>query len=394
MADGISSLNSISWGTSTGGSAVSAESTLTLGVDRADTRIPPDTSHLWGAALNNAKNLLLAMSATFKSGTRLGVATQSSSPFAANEQGLWVDNSGNLKFAYGGVSNTLFSVALGTKGDLITYTGAAVAVQGTGGAGNNGFVLTADSTQANGIKWAAGGVTWPLANGTSTDTFNYAGTFGGTSTAYSFSSTNAPSGLGDDFFTWAPSGTKRGSVKYNPGTDNFQIVSPSAFVDFFDNNSSGLRIQNGVSTQLLSAGVAVVTSTQTAVVGSGSNTLGTAATTWTETYSKRYATLTQAVAASTNLTIGTVNGDHIRLSLSATAISTLTVNAGLAGEVLRVEVIQDATGSRTIPTTWTNVVFAGGTYTATTTANKRDILTLVYDATAAKWYESARSMNL
>jgi hypothetical protein len=154
MADGISSLNTISWGTSTGGSAVSAESTLSLGVDRVDTRIPPDTSHLWGAALNNAKNLLLAMSATFKGGTRLGVATQSASPFGASEQGLWCDTSGNPKWSYGGVANTLLSVAMSSKGDLITYTGSAVAVLPVG---TNNFVLTADSTQPNGIKWAAGG---------------------------------------------------------------------------------------------------------------------------------------------------------------------------------------------------------------------------------------------
>jgi len=44
-----------------------------------------------------------------------------------------------------------FSVPLSAKGDLLTYNGSAVAVLSVG---TNGQVLTADSTQANGVKWA------------------------------------------------------------------------------------------------------------------------------------------------------------------------------------------------------------------------------------------------
>jgi hypothetical protein len=93
----------------------------------------------------------------------------------------------------------------------------------------------------------------------------------------------------------------------------------------------------------------------------------------------------QTVAAASSLTIDPTAGSTIRITLSATAISSLTVSAGQAGQRLTVFVIQDGTGSRTIPTTWTNVLFPGGTYTATSTANHRDKIQLDWDNASSKW---------
>ena len=152
MADGTSTLGALLWGTSTGGAASAGESTLTLGVDRVDTRTPPDNTHIWGLQINQVKNLGLAISATFKGGTRLGILTQSASPFGATEQGLWCDTAGNPRWSFGGVANTLVAPALASKGDLVTYTGSAVTVLSGSGVAN-ASVLVFDSTQAGGIKW-------------------------------------------------------------------------------------------------------------------------------------------------------------------------------------------------------------------------------------------------
>jgi hypothetical protein len=155
-ADGQTALDPLFWGTSTSGAASSGETTSTLGVDRGDVQVPRDTTRLWNKQITQAKNLLIAISSTFKGGTRLGVLTQSSSPFGSTEQGLWCDVAGNPRWSFGGVANTLLAPAFANLGDLVTYTGSAVTVLSGSGV-TNGWVLTFDNTQPGGIKWAAGG---------------------------------------------------------------------------------------------------------------------------------------------------------------------------------------------------------------------------------------------
>ena len=107
MADGTSSLASLNWGTSTGGAAGAAETTLTLGVNRTDVRTPPDTSHVWAAQIAAMENLLLAMSAAFKGMTRLQVLTQSSNPFSASESGFYIDSAGVAYSVFNGTRTAL-----------------------------------------------------------------------------------------------------------------------------------------------------------------------------------------------------------------------------------------------------------------------------------------------
>lgn len=85
-------------------------------------------------------------------------------------------------------------------------------------------------------------------------------------------------------------------------------------------------------------------------------------------------------------------GSYQRVTLAGNRTVAAPLNPG-DGQRLVIEVIQDATGSRTL--TW-NAVFAFGTITnaLTTTASKRDIFEFIYNSTAAKWYVLNASKNL
>lgn len=81
-----------------------------------------------------------------------------------------------------------------------------------------------------------------------------------------------------------------------------------------------------------------------------------------------------------------------RAVLGGNPTLTITTNSSQVGRRITVIVVQDATGSRTV--TWpANVKFAGSVApTLTTTANKTDTFTFVYDGT--NWIETARALNV
>lgn len=111
-------------------------------------------------------------------------------------------------------------------------------------------------------------------------------------------------------------------------------------------------------------------------------------------YSRNIAGETQTIAAASSLTLDPSLGEQIRITLSTTSIASLAINAGVDAQKITIHIIQDGGGSRIIPSTWANVIFAGGTYTATATSDKRDVLTLIYNTDDNNWYEICRSMSL
>lgn len=121
--------------------------------------------------------------------------------------------------------------------------------------------------------------------------------------------------------------------------------------------------------------------------------LGTSSFRWATVQSFQYAGVNQTIAAAASITINAALGESARVTLGATAITGITVSAGQPGEIMTIEIVQDATGSRAISGWPATVKFAGGAYTVTATANKRDTLTFRYDSVDSNWYEMSRAMN-
>ena len=113
-----------------------------------------------------------------------------------------------------------------------------------------------------------------------------------------------------------------------------------------------------------------------------------------EAWAVRSAGTEQTIAAAATITLNPANGESIRITLGATSITTVNASSGYPGEHMTVQVIQDATGGRSISGWSASFKLAGGSYTPTATANKRDVLTFVWDNTNSVWVEQARSMNL
>lgn len=92
------------------------------------------------------------------------------------------------------------------------------------------------------------------------------------------------------------------------------------------------------------------------------------------------------------ITIDCSRGSYHRVTLGGNRTMAAPIFPG-DGQRLVVEVIQDATGSRTL--TW-NAAFSFGTITnaLTTTASRRDIFEFIYNAATSKWYVLQASKNL
>jgi hypothetical protein len=120
----------------------------------------------------------------------------------------------------------------------------------------------------------------------------------------------------------------------------------------------------------------------------GTATFATTTTTGTATFAKVVETPVNLTFATTT-TVDASQGVYYRITLTGNTTMAAPTNA-TDGQKILFEILQDATGSRTI--TWTSG--AGGyafgtdvtTPTLTTTANKRDFVGFVYNSTANLWY--------
>lgn len=104
------------------------------------------------------------------------------------------------------------------KGTIPIYGGSNWVGLQSGGAGNDGKVLTADSTTASGWKLATGGgggVSWPLTNGTSTNTYTSAVTDAANAVAHAFDNSSTFSTASTKLCTWANNTSVKSFIDLN-----------------------------------------------------------------------------------------------------------------------------------------------------------------------------------
>lgn len=169
------------------------------------------------------------------------------------------------------------------------------------------------------------------------------------------------------------------SVLSITSANNVQLTSPTA--------SGNITITNRATAGQIQ--ITAGTSTGVVTLAAGGATRLTIASTGFSTFGRGIvsgvATLTDAATISLDASLG----NHFRVTLAGNRTMAAPTNP-TDGQRIAIEVIQDATGSRTLTLTTGALGFGFGTdipsITLTTTANLRDFIECVYNATAQRWY--------
>lgn len=293
---------------------------------------------------------------------------QASSPSVATatKPVVWSDNATvpNMRYSDGTSANYVAACVPTTTGDVCSWNATTGNWQrGTAGSASTGnwtfSTNNADLTGAAAMGIATtGAVANAIAIGHSGITTTVTGGLTQQTGAFSLTG-NAASTLA----------TSAGNITINPAAGLFAEANGSVYFDLNINNPLYMSMHTSLVPN-----------------ADNSQSVGNGGAGFAFFYGYRYLGVQQDISAAASLTINSANGEYVRILLSSTAITSITVPApGSVDQTFHVIVIQDATGGRTIPTTWTNVAFPGGTYTATSGANKIDKIDLSYFQTTGKW---------
>lgn len=221
---------------------------------------------------------------------------------------------------------------------------------------------------------------------------------GASSVAHAFDNTNAFTSAGAKLMSIRDGGTENMSIQhfssngrgvrlFGEGSSSFVQLSNFGGTELIYGSDGFASHVNVTAPEIIVGAASVWNWTSGDFTPSATNTrsIGTSSNLVKQAWLQQRLSKSQSIAAAASITIDPTAGEEISINLSATAITSLTVSTGQAGQALQIYVKQDGTGSRTIPTTWTNVTFPAGSYTATTTANAVDYIILAWDSGSSKW---------
>jgi hypothetical protein len=197
-------------------------------------------------------------------------------------------------------------------------------------------------------------------------------------------------------FMTGVSPTERAYFEWNGSWLQFKGATATG-PSIVNSQNDGLTTLNGGG-QLQTGGVAKLSWTATTFnpTTDVSVAVGDSSHRYSEIWSRQHAGVEQTIAAAASITLNPASGETIRVTLSATAITTINGSAGKPGEIIRVVVIQDATGGRSISgwsTGANGFKLAGGSFTVSAGANAIDVLSFAWDNTTSKWVEIGRVLN-
>lgn len=306
------------------------------------------------------------------------------------------------------ITGAVQSSIIQAKGDLLAGTAANAPTNLAVGADT--FVLTADSSQATGMKWAA-------STNAVTSVFTRTGAVTAQTGDYTFSQVGAAQGI-------TPTSSIKTSGTYAAVSGDFVLVDTSSATVAITLPTGASNDKGRISVKL----VATTGSFNATVQTTGSDVFNTTGGPTQEVLSLTNQAIVLQYSSTAgiwyvldnDLPLSQLDARYPKMSGSSfaaaaapkvvalTDAATITVDASLGnhyvvtlggnrtlgaptnptnGQRILFEVIQDSTGARTLSFNAAYAFSTGvPTPTLTTTANKRDFIGFVYNSTTALWY--------